>query len=117
MVKLIEKQQRRKRRVRYALKKNSAGRPRVSVHRSDKHIYVQLIDDKKGITIASASSLDKEIKEKGSTVAGAAAVGTLLAQRAVKAGVKEVAFDRGGYVYHGRIKALAEAARAAGLSF
>lgn len=108
---------RRKARVRYAIKTNAAGRPRLSVYRSEKNIYVQVIDDTKGITIASASSKDKEITAKGSTVQGATAVGKLVAERAIKAGIKQVVFDRGGYIYHGRVKAIAEAAREAGLDF
>ena len=97
-----------------------AYRPRLSVHRSSKHIYVQVIDDAKGHTLASASTLDKDVRgslQTGADVAAAAAVGKLIAERAVKAGVKEVVFDRGPYIYHGRVKALAEAAREGGLSF
>ena len=109
--------ERRKARVRYALKTKAAGRVRLSVHRSEKNIYAQIIDDKSGKTLVSASSKDKEITAKGSTVAGAAAVGQLIAARAQQAGIKEVVFDRGGYLFHGRIKAIAEAAREAGLSF
>ncbi len=109
--------ERRKARVRYAIKTKSEGRARLSVHRSEKNIYAQIIDDVKGVTLVSASSKDKEIKEKGSTVAGAAAVGKLVAERALKANIKEVVFDRGGYAFHGRVKALGEAAREAGLSF
>jgi large subunit ribosomal protein L18 len=89
----------------------------LSVHRSEKNIYAQIIDDKAGKTLVSVSSKDKEIAEKGSTVAGATAVGKLLAERAQKAGIKEVVFDRGGYLFHGRVKAIADAAREAGLSF
>ena len=109
--------ERRKARVRYALKTKSAGRLRLSVYRSEKNIYAQVIDDNEGKTLVSASSKLKEITEKGSKVAGAAAVGKLIAERALQAGIKEVVFDRGGYLYHGRIKALADAAREAGLSF
>ncbi len=109
--------ERRKARARYALKTKSNGRPRLSVYRSEKNIYAQIIDDKAGKTLVSASSKLKEVTEKGSMVAGAAAVGKLVAERAVQAGIKEVVFDRGGYAYHGRIKALADAAREAGLSF
>ena len=108
---------RRKARVRYALKTKAAGRLRLSVHRSEKNIYAQIIDDTTAKTLVSASSLDKEITEKGSTVAAATAVGKLVAERALKAGVKEVVFDRGGYLFHGRVKGIAEAAREAGLSF
>ena len=113
----IEQFNRRKARVRYALKTKAAGRLRLSVHRSEKNIYAQIIDDKAGKTLISASSKDKEVKAKGATVAGATEVGKLVAQRALKAGIKEVVFDRGGYLFHGRIKAIAEAAREAGLSF
>lgn len=108
---------RRQARVRYAIKTKAGGRPRLSVHRSGKNIYAQLIDDNQSKTLAAASSKDKEITAKGSTIAGAAAVGKLAAERALKIGIKEVVFDRGGYAYHGRIKAVAEAAREAGLSF
>lgn len=93
------------------------GRPRLSIYRSEKNIYAQVIDDSQGMTVAAASSKDKEISAKGSTVAGATAVGKLVAERALKAGIKEVVFDRGGYMFHGRIKAIAEAAREAGLDF
>lgn len=108
---------RRKVRVRYDIKVKSAGRPRLSVYRSEKNIYAQVIDDTQSRTVAAASSKDKEITAKGSTVAGAAAVGKLVAERALKAGIKQVVFDRGGYMYHGRIKAIADAAREAGLDF
>lgn len=96
----------------------SAIRPRLNVFRSSKHIYAQLIDDVTGATIASASSLDKELGLKnGSNIEAATAVGTLIAKRAVEKGTTEVVFDRGGYLYHGRIQALADAAREAGLQF
>ena len=111
---------RRRSRTRARLKKLSLGRPRLSVFRSSKHIYVQLIDDQKGQTIAAASSIDNDLKkslDKGTDVQAASAVGKLIAERALAAGVKEVRFDRGGYRYHGRVKALADAAREAGLSF
>jgi len=111
---------RRTRRVRHSLKRAANGRARLSVFRSSKHIYAQVIDDSSGKTVASASSLDKDLKgalPKGSDTAAAEAVGKLLAERATKAGVKDVVFDRGGYIYHGRIKALADAAREAGLNF
>ena len=111
---------RRKQRVRNSLRRSANGRPRLSVFRSSKHIYAQVIDDAKGVTIASASSLDKELKgklPKGTDKAAAAEVGKLVAARAVKAGVSAVVFDRGGYMYHGRVKALADAARETGLSF
>ena len=116
-MKNIEQFNRRKARVRHAIREKAAGRLRLSVHRSEKNIYAQIIDDKAGKTLVSASSKDKEIKAKGATVAGATEVGKLVAERALKAGIKEVVFDRGGYLFHGRIKAIAEAAREAGLSF
>jgi large subunit ribosomal protein L18 len=112
--------ERRERRTRYRLKKFAHGRPRLSVYRSGKHIYAQVIDDEKGVTVAAASSLDKTLKTtlpKGTDVAAASAVGKLVAARASEKGIKEVVFDRGGYRYHGRIKALADAAREGGLSF
>ncbi|MGV1014400.1 MAG: 50S ribosomal protein L18 [Methyloceanibacter sp.] len=111
---------RRSRRVRHTLKKAANGRVRLSVFRSSKHIYAQIIDDRAGKTLAAASTLDKDLKgslPKGSDLAAAKAVGTLVAERALKAGVKDVVFDRGGYIYHGRVKALADAAREAGLNF
>ena len=111
---------RRKVRVRRSLKANSTGRARLSVHRSSKHIYVQMIDDAQGKTLAAASTLEKDLKSSlktGADRAAAAAVGKLIAERAIKAGVKDVVFDRGGYIYHGRVKALADAAREGGLNF
>jgi len=111
---------RRKARVRRALKRAANGRPRLSVFRSSMHIYAQVIDDTNGRTVAAASSIDKDLRKslpKGSDVKAAEAVGKLVAERAVKAGVKDVIFDRGSYIYHGRVKALADAAREAGLSF
>ena len=111
---------RRKRRVRLALRRSGGGRPRLSVFRSSKHIYAQVIDDARGETLASASSLEKEMRagsNTGADIDAAKAVGKLLAERAVKNGVKEVVFDRGSYLYHGRVKALADAARESGLSF
>ena len=110
----------RAQRVRARLKRSGHGRPRLSVFRSSKHIYAQVIDDSAGRTVAAASTLDKGLKaeiKKGSDLAAAGAVGKLVAERAVKAGVKDVIFDRGGYIYHGRVKALADAAREAGLNF
>lgn len=93
-------------------------RPRLSVHRTNKAIYAQVIDDLKGVTLASASSLDKEASLKnGGNIAAAEKVGKLVAERAKKAGVKKVQFDRGSFLYHGRVKALAEGARAGGLEF
>ena len=109
--------ERRKARTRYALRQKASDRVRLSVYRSERNIYAQIIDDKAGKTIVSASSKDAEMKEKGSTVAGAALVGKMIAERALKAGVTEVVFDRGGYIYHGRVKELAEAAREGGLKF
>jgi large subunit ribosomal protein L18 len=106
----------RAQRVRLRLKKVSNGRPRMSVFRSSKNIYVQVIDDEQGVTLAAASSLEAEGK-RGSDKDSAAKVGQLIAQRALEKGVKEVVFDRGGYIYHGRVKALADAAREAGLNF
>jgi large subunit ribosomal protein L18 len=114
------KVERRKRRNRFHLKRNSGGRLRLSVHRSGRHIYAQVIDDAKGVTVASASSLDKELRgsvKSGANKDGAVAVGKAIAERALAAGVNEVAFDRGAYRYHGRVQALADAAREAGLSF
>ena len=109
---------RRRRRVRSALRARAAGKPRLSVHRSGKHIYAQVIDDAAGKTIVAASSLDKDLKGKAnSTREGAAEVGKALAERAKKAGVSAVVFDRGGFLFHGRVKALADAAREGGLEF
>ena len=107
-------------RVRRQIKAVANGRPRLSGHRSSKNIYVQVIDDVAGRTLAAASTLDADLRsalKTGADVAAAAAVGKLVAERAAKAGVKEVVFDRGAFIYHGRIKALAEAAREGGLSF
>ncbi|MFX3624255.1 MAG: 50S ribosomal protein L18 [Ectobacillus sp.] len=96
----------------------TAERPRLNVFRSNQHIYAQVIDDVNGVTLVSASTLDKELSLEGtSNVAAATKVGELVAKRAVEKGIKEVVFDRGGYLYHGRVKALAEAAREAGLQF
>jgi large subunit ribosomal protein L18 len=109
---------RRKATVRRSVKAAANGRKRLSVHRSGKHIYAQVIDDVKGQTLASASSLEKDMRAKsGANVEAAKAVGTLVAKRAVEKGVKDVVFDRGGYRYHGRIKALGDAAREGGLDF
>ncbi|WP_224702639.1 50S ribosomal protein L18 [Devosia aquimaris] len=112
--------ERRKARVRKALKARAFGRPRLSVFRSDKNIYAQIIDDSTGRTLASASTLDKDVKstvKNGGTAEAAAAIGKLIAERGSKAGVAEVIFDRGAYIYHGRVKALADAAREGGLQF
>ncbi len=111
---------RRATRVRRQLKAVANGRPRLSVHRSSKNIYAQVIDDVAGRTLASASTLDAGLRgelKTGADTAAAAAVGKLLAERASEAGVKDVVFDRGAFIYHGRIKALAEAAREGGLNF
>lgn len=115
--KLFKKRQAR---VRIALKNVANGKLRLSVFRSGKHIYAQIIDDIKGVTVASASTLDKEVRDdvkKTSTVEAAGVIGKTVAIRAIKSGVSEVVFDRGGYIYHGRVKALADAAREAGLKF
>ena len=119
MLRKLNQFDRRKQRVRRVLAANSGGRPRLSVFRSSKHIYAQVIDDTKGQTVAAASSLEKELRaslKTGADKAAAAAVGKLLAERAKKAGIDKVVFDRGGYRYHGRIKALADGAREGGLN-
>lgn len=113
---------RRQRRARFKLRKVSGLRARLSVFRSSRHIYAQVIDDTKGVTLAAASTLDAEVLKsleggKGTDTAAAAIVGKVVAERALKAGVKDVVFDRGGYIYHGRVKALGDAARESGLSF
>ena len=111
---------RRQARLRYQLRQKSAGRPRLSVFRSGKHIYAQVIDDAQGRTLAAASSLEKAMRDELKTGAdrdAAAAVGKLVAERAMAAGVTKVVFDRGAYLYHGRVKALADAAREGGLAF
>jgi large subunit ribosomal protein L18 len=111
---------RRAARVRKALRKAAGGRPRLSVFRSSSHIYAQVIDDAHGRTVVAASSLEKPLREKlktGADKAAATEVGKLLAERAKAAGVDKVVFDRGSYIYHGRIKALADAAREGGLEF
>ena len=120
MVKPAERFLRRRRRTRSALRKTGRGRPRLSVFRSSKHIYAQVIDDDAGRTLAAASTLDKALRGElrtGADRAAAEQVGRLVAERAKAAGVETVVFDRGGYRYHGRIKALADAARAVGLVF
>jgi large subunit ribosomal protein L18 len=109
---------RRTRRVRTALKARAGGKPRLSVHRSGRHIYAQVIDDSAGRTVAAASTLDKDMRgQTGATAAAAAEVGKRVAEAAVKAGVTRVVFDRGGFLFHGRVKALADAAREGGLEF
>src|ERR1700716_623600 len=120
MATVIDRTERRTAKVRRTIRRAAGGRARLSVFRSSKHIYAQVIDDQKGETLASASSLEKALRESGNTGANidaAKAVGKLLADRAVKNGVTEVVFDRGAYLYHGRVKALADAARESGLSF
>jgi large subunit ribosomal protein L18 len=112
--------ERRRARVRRAIAVNSGGRPRLSVFRSSKQIYAQIIDDEKGHTLAAASSLEKAMREQlktGATIEAARVVGMQIAERAKQAGVAKVVFDRGGYMYHGRVKALAEGAREGGLEF
>jgi large subunit ribosomal protein L18 len=116
----LDLKERRKSRLRYQLRQKGGGRPRLSVFRSSKHIYAQVIDDAAGTTIAAASSRDPELKttlRTGADKAAAAAVGKALAERAKAAGVSAVVFDRGAYLYHGRVKALADAAREGGLAF
>jgi large subunit ribosomal protein L18 len=108
----------RAQRVRTAIRRNAGGRARLSVHRSGRHIYAQVINDKDGVTVASASTLEKEARAKtGATVASAQEVGRKIAERAKQAGVTQVVFDRGGFLFHGRVKALADAAREGGLEF
>jgi large subunit ribosomal protein L18 len=112
--------ERRKARVRRTLRAAAKGRPRLSVFRSDKNIYAQIIDDATGRTLAAASTIDKDVKvggQSGATQAAAESVGKLIAARGKEAGVGEVIFDRGSYLYHGRVKALADAAREGGLQF
>ena len=111
---------RRRTRVRTKLRKSSTGRPRLSIFRSNKYIYAQVVDDAEGKTIAAASTLEKDMRaklKKTCDMKAAEAIGKTIAERAVKAGVKQVAFDRGSYLYHGRVKALADAARSGGLKF
>ena len=111
---------RRAKRTRFNIARNAHDRMRLSVYRSEKNISVQIIDDKAGKTVVAASTLEADIRKKlktGANKEAAKTIGQLVAERAIKAGIKEVVFDRGGYIYHGRVKELAEAARAAGLSF
>ncbi|HLH50552.1 MAG TPA: 50S ribosomal protein L18 [Roseiarcus sp.] len=111
---------RRKARVRRAVRAHAYGRPRLSVFRSSAQIYAQVIDDEKGVTIVAASTLEKANRDAlktGANIEAARHVGKQIAERAIKAGVKQVVFDRGGYLFHGRVKALAEAAREGGLDF
>ena len=116
MVKL-NKNIRRQNRVRKDLKAKATDKCRLTVFRSSKHIYAQIIDDNSGKTIVSASSLTKDFKEKGSDISGASKVGAMIGEKGINAGIKDVFFDRGRYRYHGRVKALAEGAREAGLIF
>ncbi len=109
--------ERRRQRVRAALRKRGSGRPRLSIHRTGRHIYAQIIDDSKGTTVAAASSLKKGGKALGTDCKAAADVGTEIAKAAKKAGISSVVFDRGGFLFHGRVKALADAAREGGLEF
>ena len=116
----LELQERRRRRLRYQLRIKSGGRPRLSVFRSGRHIYAQVIDDKQGRTLAAASTLEKEMRgslRTGADKQAATVVGRKVAERALAAGVTKVVFDRGPYLYHGRVKALADAAREGGLLF
>ena len=111
---------RRKQRTHQAVRRRGAGRPRLSVFRSGKHIYAQVIDDGKGVTLVAASSLEKKLRSAmrtGADIGAAGVVGKRIAERAIAAGIKEVVFDRGGYRFHGRVKALANAARESGLAF
>src|SRR3954452_9976806 len=109
---------RRRRRVRTAIRARASGKPRLSVHRSGRHIYAQVIDDAAGKTVAAASTLDKDLRGKtGATKDGAEVVWKTLCERAKAAGVSQVVFDRGGFLFHGRVKALADAAREGGLEF
>jgi large subunit ribosomal protein L18 len=120
MAKLMNQIERRTARVRRAIKAAAGLRLRLSVFRSSKHIYAQVIDDRKGETVAAASSIEKDVRgslKTGANIEAAKAVGKLVAERASAKGVKDVVFDRGGYIFHGRIKALAEAAREGGLNF
>ena len=120
MVRKLNPTDRRKERVRRQLRKANAGRPRLTVHRSSKHIYAQIIDDVKGHTLVAASTMEKDLKtslKTGADKAAATAIGKLVAERAKKAGVTDVVFDRGAYIYHGRVQALAEGAREGGLNF
>jgi large subunit ribosomal protein L18 len=120
MATVKDRTDRRKATVRRAVKLAAAGRARLSVFRSSKHIYAQVIDDIKGVTLAAASSLEKDMRsalKTGANVNSAKEVGKLVAQRALEKGIKDVVFDRGAYLYHGRVKALADAAREGGLNF
>jgi len=116
----LSQYQRRKLRVRRKLRQFANDRPRLSVHRSSKHIYAQIIDDARGVTVAAASTLDRDLRgdlKTGADKAAATRVGQIIAEKAKAAGVTDVVFDRGGYMFHGRVKALADAAREGGLNF
>jgi large subunit ribosomal protein L18 len=120
MSRLSDRTARRKAQVRRAIRRAAGGRARLSVFRSSKHIYAQVIDDTKGETLAAASSMEKDMRggmKNGANIAAAKAVGKLVAERASAKGIKDVVFDRGAYLYHGRVKALADAAREGGLNF
>ena len=120
MAEKLALQARRRSRLRYQLRQKSGGRPRLSIFRSGKHIYAQVIDDAQGRTLAAASSIEKELRDSlktGADKEAAVVVGKRVAERAIAAGVTAVVFDRGPYLYHGRVKALADAAREGGLSF
>jgi large subunit ribosomal protein L18 len=120
MAKDIQATDRRKARVRRSIRARAYGKPRLTVFRSSKQIYAQIIDDEKGATLVSASTLEKTQREAlktGADINAAKTVGKLLAERAAAAGIKQVVFDRGAYMYHGRVKALAEGAREGGLDF
>ncbi len=120
MSRLVKRTERRKGRVRGTLKAVANGRARLSVFRSSKHIYAQVIDDRQGVTVASASSMEKDLRGKlktGADIEAAKAIGKLVAERATAKGVSAVVFDRGSYLFHGRVKALADAAREGGLKF
>jgi large subunit ribosomal protein L18 len=120
MATVVDRTLRRTAKVRRNIRSAAHDRARLSVFRSSKHIYAQVIDDTKGTTLAAASSLEKDMRgslKTGADMAAAKAVGKLVAERAVAKGIKDVVFDRGGYLYHGRVKALAEAAREGGLNF
>ena len=120
MAKNSEATSRRVARVRRSIKKVANGRPRLSIFRSSKQIYAQIIDDAKGATVVAASTLEKDLRstlKTGADIEAAKTIGKLVAERAVAAGVKKVVFDRNGYMYHGRVKALADAAREGGLDF
>jgi large subunit ribosomal protein L18 len=120
MIKANDRFERRAKRTRYALRQAAGGKPRLSVFRSSKHIYGQIIDDTSGHTLVAASTLDKGLKgeiKTGADMAAAKEVGLLLAKKAKEAGIEAVVFDRGGYKYHGRVRALADAAREGGLAF